>query len=166
LHDALTIYLTDDIQIAYRYKSIKQKETVTEMINNKKTTLGITGMTCAACPNRIEKNLNKMEDITANVNVTTEKATIEYNSDHTSINALTQKIKYTGYDVVTEKADLDVIGMTCAACSNRIEKVLNRTDGVEQANVNLTTENATIKYNPEVTSIDELIKKIQNIGYD
>ena len=56
--------------------------------------------------------------------------------------------------------------MTCAACSNRIEKVLNRTDGVEQANVNLTTENATINYNPEVTSIDELIKKIQNIGYD
>ncbi len=158
--------LTDDIQIAFRYKSIKQKEAVTEMSNNKKTTLGITGMTCAACANRIEKNLNKMEDVTANVNVTTEKATIEYNSDHTSIDALTQKIKDTGYDVVTEKADLDVIGMTCAACSNRIEKVLNRTDGVEQANVNLTTENATINYNPEVTSIDELIKKIQNIGYD
>src|SRR5699024_11367316 len=56
---------------------------------------------------------------------------------------------------------------TCALpISNRIEKVLNRTDGVEQANVNLTTENATINYNPEVTSIDELIKKIQNIGYD
>src|SRR5699024_1574524 len=139
--------LTDDIQIAFRYKSIKQKEAVTEMSNNKKTTLGITGMTCAACANRIEKNLNKMEDVTANVNVTTEKATIEYNSDHTSIDALTQKIKDTGYDVVTEK-------------------VLNRTDGVEQANVNLTTENATINYNPEVTSIDELIKKIQNIGYD
>ncbi|MFJ1245200.1 cation transporter, partial [Bacillus amyloliquefaciens] len=46
------------------------------MSNNKKTTLGITGMTCAACANRIEKNLNKMEDVTANVNVTTEKATI------------------------------------------------------------------------------------------
>lgn len=136
------------------------------MGNNKKTTLGITGMTCAACANRIEKNLNKMEDVKANVNVTTEKATIEYNSDNISLDALTQKIKDTGYDVVTEKADLDVIGMTCAACSNRIEKVLNRTDGVEQANVNLTTENATINYNPEVTSIDELIKKIQNIGYD
>jgi Cu+-exporting ATPase len=56
--------------------------------------------------------------------------------------------------------------MTCAACSNRIEKVLNRDAGVEHANVNLTTENATIAYNPEMTSIDDLIKKIQKIGYD
>ncbi|WP_312585358.1 cation transporter, partial [Staphylococcus aureus] len=55
---------------------------------------------------------------------------------------------------------------TCAACSNRIEKVLNRTDGVDQATVNLTTENATISYNPSATSVDALIKKIQKIGYD
>lgn len=136
------------------------------MDNKKKTTLGITGMTCTACANRIEKNLNKMDGVEANVNVTTEKATVAYNTDTTSIESLTQKIKDTGYDVVSEKTELDVIGMTCAACSNRIEKVLNRTDGVEQANVNLTTENATIAYNPEATSIDDLIKKIQNIGYD
>ena len=43
----------------------------------RKTTLDITGMTCAACSNRIEKKLNKLDDV--NVNLTTEKATVEYN---------------------------------------------------------------------------------------
>ncbi|MEK4560891.1 heavy metal translocating P-type ATPase [Staphylococcus sp. FSL K6-3157] len=136
------------------------------MTEKKKTTLGITGMTCAACANRIEKNLNKINDVDATVNVTTEKATVAYNPESTTIDDLTHSIEKTGYGVLTDKAELDVIGMTCAACSNRIEKVLNRDAGVEHANVNLTTENATIAYNPEMTSIDDLIKKIQKIGYD
>lgn len=136
------------------------------MAEKKKTTLSITGMTCAACANRIEKNLNKINDVDATVNVTTEKATVAYNPESTTIDDLTHSIEKTGYGVLTEKAELDVIGMTCAACSNRIEKVLNRDAGVEHANVNLTTENATIAYNPEMTSIDDLIKKIQKIGYD
>ncbi|MDN5828427.1 MAG: heavy metal translocating P-type ATPase [Staphylococcus equorum] len=136
------------------------------MTEKKKTTLGITGMTCAACANRIEKNLNKINDVDATVNVTTEKATVAYNPESTTIEDLTHSIEKTGYGVLTEKAELDVIGMTCAACSNRIEKVLNRDTGVAHANVNLTTENATIAYNPEMTSIDDLIKKIQKIGYD
>ncbi|MGN4239752.1 heavy metal translocating P-type ATPase [Staphylococcus equorum] len=136
------------------------------MAEKKKTTLGITGMTCAACANRIEKNLNKINDVDATVNVTTEKAKVTYNPESTTIDDLTHSIEKTGYGVLTEKAELDVIGMTCAACSNRIEKVLNRDASVEHANVNLTTENATIAYNPEMTSIDDLIKKIQKIGYD
>ena len=101
------------------------------MTEQKKTTIGITGMTCAACANRIEKNLNKLDDVEANVNVTTEKATISYNPESTSADDLTKTIEKTGYGVLNETAELDVIGMTCAACSNRIEKVLNRTDGVD-----------------------------------
>ncbi|MEB6060472.1 heavy metal translocating P-type ATPase [Staphylococcus pseudoxylosus] len=136
------------------------------MGEQKKTTFNIIGMTCAACANRIEKNLNKMDEVEANVNVTTEKATISYNPSSTSTTDLYNTIEKTGYGVLNEKIDLDVTGMTCAACSNRIEKVLNRTDGVEEANVNLTTENATIVYNPNATSVDTLIQKIQKLGYD
>ena len=56
--------------------------------------------------------------------------------------------------------------MTCAACSNRIEKVLNKTTGVKQATVNLTTEQATIDYYPGQTDVDTLIGRIQHLGYD
>lgn len=130
------------------------------------TTLGITGMTCAACSSRVEKVLNKMDGVEAQVNLTTEKATVNYDSEKTSIDQITQKIENIGYGVVTEQADLDVFGMTCAACSNRIEKILNKQDGVKSATVNLATESAAIEYNPGLIDLDTMIDKIRNMGYD
>lgn len=136
------------------------------MATSHKTTFGITGMTCTACANRIEKNLNKLPDVVATVNPTTEKATVDYDPNSTSLETITETVQNTGYGVITETTELDVLGMTCAACSTRVEKILNRTDGVSQANVNLTTEQANITYNPEVTTPEALIARIQNIGYD
>src|SRR5690554_4783964 len=101
-------------------------------------TIGITGMTCAACSNRVEKVLNKMDGVEAQVNLTTEKATLDYDADKTSIEDITKKIENIGYGVLTDKTELDVFGMTCAACSNRIEKILNKQDGVKLATVNLS----------------------------
>lgn len=136
------------------------------MDNSKKATIGVTGMTCAACSSRIEKVLNRMDGVDAKVNLTTEKATVTYDDKQTDIDKITHKIKDIGYNVLTEKADLDVYGMTCAACSSRIEKVLNRQEGVNQATVNLTTEQATVEYNPEMLDEKTIIQKIKDIGYD
>ncbi|MDQ1145418.1 Cu+-exporting ATPase [Bacillus sp. SORGH_AS 510] len=63
-----------------------------------------------------------------------------------------------------EKLKLDISGMTCAACSTRIEKVLNKLNGVE-ANVNLAMENASVFYDKELVSSDDIITKIENLGY-
>src|SRR5690625_4957636 len=132
----------------------------------KHATVGVTGMTCSACSSRVEKVLNKMDGVEAQVNLTTEKATVNYDSEKTSIDQITQKIENIGYGVVTEQADLDVFGMTCAACSNRIEKILNKQDGVKSATVNLATESAAIEYNPGLIDLDTMIDKIRNMGYD
>lgn len=64
------------------------------------------------------------------------------------------------------RQDLNVFGMTCVACSTRIEKSLNKAEGVEKANVNLVTENAAVYYDPEVTTTEELIKVVKHAGYD
>lgn len=130
------------------------------------TTLGVTGMTCAACSNRIEKQLNKMDGVEAQVNLTTEKATVNYDPEKISIEEITKKIENIGYGVIMEKTELDVFGMTCAACSNRIEKVLNKQKGVKVATVNLTTESAAIEYNPGMVDVKDLIERIQKLGYD
>lgn len=61
--------------------------------------------------------------------------------------------------------ELDVEGMTCAACSARIEKNLNKLEGVE-ASVNLATEKATVRYAPETQDVAALIARIQDTGYD
>ncbi|MUK89263.1 heavy metal translocating P-type ATPase [Ornithinibacillus sp. L9] len=136
------------------------------MSESKHVTVGVTGMTCAACSNRIEKVLNKMNGVEAQVNLTTEKASVDYDPTSTNIDDITAKIQKLGYGVQTEKVEFDVTGMTCAACSNRIEKVLNKQEGVKQAHVNLATESATIEYNPGLVEELDLIGKIQKLGYD
>lgn len=132
----------------------------------KHATLGVEGMTCSACSSRVEKVLNKMDGVTAQVNLATEKATVDYNPETTSLDDITHRIQTIGYDVKTERADLDVMGMTCASCSGRVEKVLNKQAGVKQAVVNLATESATIEYNPGVLNEQALIDRIKAIGYD
>src|SRR5699024_4701291 len=71
-----------------------------------------------------------------------------------------------GYGVQTEQMELDVFGMTCAACSTRIEKVLNKQQGIERASVNLANETATLEYNPGLIEADDIIDKIKALGYD
>ncbi|MGE0879527.1 MAG: heavy metal translocating P-type ATPase [Acidimicrobiia bacterium] len=60
--------------------------------------------------------------------------------------------------------DLDISGMTCAACANRIEKKLNRLDGVRAA-VNYATEKASVEFDPRVVATDELVAAVESIGY-
>src|SRR6188472_89936 len=59
---------------------------------------------------------------------------------------------------------LDVDGMTCASCAARIERKLNRLDGVE-ATVNYATEAAAVTYDPSAVSVDDLIAAVEKVGY-
>jgi Cu+-exporting ATPase len=64
-----------------------------------------------------------------------------------------------------ECAVLTLEGMTCASCAMRIEKGLKKVAGVKEANVNLATEKATIIYNPTQTGIEQMIQKVEAVGY-
>ena len=132
------------------------------------TTLKIEGMTCAACSARVEKALQKIDGvISASVNLTTEKASVEYDPAQVDEAALAQAIEKTGYLVAQDdaRAEFTVEGMTCAACSNRVERALNSAPGVRSAVVNLTTGRASVEYNPAVTDLDSLLAAIDKAGY-
>ncbi|HEY1538801.1 MAG TPA: heavy metal translocating P-type ATPase [Solirubrobacteraceae bacterium] len=64
----------------------------------------------------------------------------------------------------SERLDLPIVGMTCAACAARVEKRLNRLDGV-QASVNYATEQAAIFYAPAKLGPAELVAAIEQAGY-
>lgn len=132
----------------------------------KETNLQISGMTCAACALRIEKGLNKLEGVeNATVNLALEKSAIKYDPQKLKVEDIEKKIRDLGYGVVTEKAEFDITGMTCAACSTRIEKGLNKLDGVVKANVNLALEKATVEYNGSVLTPSDIINKVEKLGY-
>ncbi|ENO77805.1 cation transporter, partial [Thauera sp. 63] len=64
----------------------------------------------------------------------------------------------------TESLELAIGGMTCAACSTRLEKVLNRLPGV-QASVNLATERATLRFAPGALTLAQATAAVERAGF-
>nr|MBA3554078.1 heavy metal translocating P-type ATPase [Gemmatimonadales bacterium] len=60
---------------------------------------------------------------------------------------------------------IPVSGMTCAACSGRVQRTLEKTEGVNSANVNLMTGAATVEFDPDATSPERLVDAIRSTGY-
>ena len=64
----------------------------------------------------------------------------------------------------TEHVELPIAGMTCASCANRIERKLNKLDGVD-ARVNYATEKATVDFNPAAVETADLVSAVESVGY-
>ena len=127
--------------------------------------LPIEGMTCAACAARIENNLNKLPGVHAAVNFANEKVRVELDTGTTTRpEDLVRSIEQAGFHVVPQSVQLQIHDMTCAACSGRIEKALNKLPGVS-ATVNLATEIARASFNPGMVTVDELIAAVVKAGY-
>src|SRR5262249_31643748 len=63
------------------------------------------------------------------------------------------------------KVELDVTGMTCAACQSRVQGALQKVPGVEDATVNLMMNNATVHYHPGAVAPAALVEAVEATGY-
>src|SRR5699024_9230277 len=131
----------------------------------KELSLHITGMTCAACSSRVEKVLNKMDAVEAQVNLATESAKVQYDQGTVTPEDSIGKIEKIGYGVEVEKEELDITGRTGAACSSRVERVLSRMPGVEAPTVNLASESASGSCYAGMVDEADIIGKVANLGY-
>lgn len=133
-------------------------------VNRLRLDLPITGMTCSACATRIENRLNQQPGMNAVVNLTAEKARVDYDPEQTTPAQIVALIQKTGYQVPEQQITLALEGMTCAACATRIEKALNQLPGVA-ARVNFATERATVRYQPGQTDQAQIFDAVHKTGY-
>ncbi len=63
-------------------------------------------------------------------------------------------------------ATLPILGMTCANCVATVERNLKKVDGVDTANVNLSSERAAVSYDPSKATLTDMIARVQRAGYD
>lgn len=122
----------------------------------------IHGMTCASCVGRVEKALKKAApQADVNVNLATERAVIQ--GDHLNEADLIAVVKKTGYDVIqpNKTIELHILGMTCASCVGRVEKALQKVEGVISVHINLATEKATLTCQETVTAhrLEQVVKR-------
>ena len=130
----------------------------------------ITGMSCANCANNVERALTKLDGVSrANVNSSTEMASIAFDDDRVAEDDLHRAIEKAGYGVLDEAGtpdtiEVNVTGMSCANCARNVENALGKMPGVRSVNVNLTTERATVETDG---SLDEqkIIAAVQKAGY-
>src|SRR5919107_6054290 len=67
--------------------------------------------------------------------------------------------------MATKQLPLPVTGMTCASCPSRIERGLKKVGGVETAQVNLASEQATVTYDPQQVQPHDLVAAVEKAGY-
>ncbi|SDL48385.1 Cu+-exporting ATPase [Modicisalibacter muralis] len=128
--------------------------------------LAIAGMNCASCVGRVEKALQGLPQIeTASVNLATERADITVSSMPEPA-VLKEAVAKAGYEVITESLELTIEGMSCASCVGRIEKALDGVPGVVEAQVNLATEKAQVRYLAGLVDAATLEDAVRSAGYE
>ena len=132
----------------------------------KKAELKVAGMVCAACTQAIEKALRSLDGVAlASVNLGTETASVEYDSQKLRLADLEKAVRDTGYDVIDEKAVLRIGGMVCAMCVGALEIALKKLDGVVEVRVNLASEKAYVTFNPRMVGLVDMKKAVLDTGY-
>ena len=147
--------------------------------------LKVTGMTCGHCVKAVEKSLLAVPGVqTASVDLAAGKATVVADAGVARA-ALTAAVEDAGYgvgesdgdsdddepdgppaaDPALDRLDLNVEGMTCAACVRTIERRLEKVDGVAQAQVNLASNSAQVRFDAARTNPAQLIAAIEDAGY-
>lgn len=130
-----------------------------------KLDIPITGMSCVACAQAIERALKKQEAISSvNVNFVTQRATIEL-KEKVPVEKIVETIRSIGYGVLTSKVTLFIKGMSCASCVVQVEKAIKSVYGVISANANLSTGKVVVEYIPTLTRIEDIRAKLADAGY-
>eukprot|EP00798_Chlamydomonas_sp_ICE-L_P022123 gene22123-29183_t len=140
--------------------------------------LSVKGMTCAACSSAVEVALCNTPGVTrATVALLQETAEVEFDENKVSAEALAEAVEDVGFEAavvsivsskqpILEVVQLQVVGMTCSACSSAVEGVLMQCRGVSKASVSLTQGEVEIQYDASLTKPEELIEAIEDAGFD
>ncbi|XP_018599997.1 copper-transporting ATPase 1 [Scleropages formosus] len=135
----------------------------------------IGGMTCASCVANIERNLKNEDGVySVLVALMASKAEVRYNPGLIDPASIAECIRELGfkasvienYDGSDGSLELVIRGMTCASCVHKIESNLMKASGIVYASVALATNKAHIKYEPEVTGPRDVIRLIENLGFE
>lgn len=137
-----------------------------------KVTLPVVGLHCASCVAKVEKALQETTGVDkANVNLALENAFIEFDDGATNIDAIRASVKDAGYDLLVHtpaaagELHLKVMGMHSPHCASVVSKVLDDLAGIEDYDVNFSTEKVTVRLNPQEASVQKILDAIKDAGY-
>ncbi len=133
----------------------------------KRTILKIGGMHCAGCVSSIQKSVSEVPGVNkVDVNLATEKATLEFDQTKVKLESIEKAIEEIGYTVVYEKLTLKLGGVSDSTDAERLEQRLRQVDGIKSVSANYGSSQISIKYNSALLSLADIRKKITGLGYE
>lgn len=137
------------------------------MADIKQISIPVTGMTCANCVSSVERNIKKVDGVqVANVNLTTERAAIEYDPGKAELGEMISRIERAGYGIAAGEADLIIQRMSDDSDARRLQNALTELEGVLEAQVSFATERARVSYVPTLVSQSDLRKTVREAGFE
>jgi len=137
------------------------------MLTMKLNSFPITGMDCANCATAVERNIRKVPGVNrANVNLSTERASVEYDPVIAKISEIVKKIEKAGYGIAAGEAEFLVKNMSDDRDGDRLEQALNKLDGVINARSNWVTGKTRVKYIPTILTQIDIRRQIKEIGFE
>jgi len=129
--------------------------------------LPVAGMTCGACAVRLEGALGRAPGVhQASVNFALERAAVSFDPKQTSAAGVAEAVTRAGFSVPRQSWSFPIVGMTCSACSTRVEKALRAVPGVVEANVNLALERADVSGLAGIVGAEALAAAVAGAGYE
>ncbi len=123
-------------------------------------------MSCANCSSTITEALNRLDGVgEVNVNFATDEGSVEYDPETVSLSAIYEAIEDSGYEPVAETASVGITDMTCANCSQTVEKAVGGLSGVIEVNANFATDEAQVRYDPAAVSREDIYDAVEGAGY-
>src|SRR6266849_701502 len=133
----------------------------------KRTVIKIGGMHCAGCVSSIQKSVSDVPGVNkVEVNLATEKATLEFDQTKVKLDSIEKAIEEIGYKVVYEKLTLKLGGVSDSTDAERLEQKLHQLDGIKAASVNYGSAQVNIEYNSALLSLADIRRKITELGYE
>jgi len=137
------------------------------MSESRQITLPITGMTCANCVATIERNLKKVNGVqSAQVNLSSERAIVEFNPKLTDLGEMIARVQRAGYDVATGEAVFIIKHLGDDNDARLLERSLLSLEGVLEAQVSYATERARVRYVPTTIGQLDLRRNIAKVGFE
>ena len=176
--EAAVNFAVEKATVEYDSSQVKQAELINAVESvgysvvgkKEKAILKIGGMSCAACAQNIEKNLNKKKGVVkAAVNFASQTTMVSYDSVMTGVEDIEKVVKDRGYEVVKvsgEKTiEFKVLGMGSDHCAGVVKKTVEKLDGVKEVETNFPNSYARVSYDESKLSTRQIIGAISAAGY-
>ena len=128
----------------------------------------VQGMHCASCAARLEKVIAKLDGVkSCSVNFATETLNVDFDNNVLKEEDIIGAVEKAGFSIKKniKSYDFKIEGMHCASCAAKLEKAMNKIEGVETASVNIATEKLSISIDEDKIGYLDIKNGVESVGF-